>query len=133
MNPPIIAVDLDGTIADFGNGWQGPCIIDTPLKEPVKALHILMRDKWRIRIHTCRLNRDICPPEFPYKYTLALETLQTWLSENRIPYDDIVEPKEGKPYADVYWDDRGIGFNPKWTAEEIVEQCYRILERNKRL
>lgn len=50
-----IAVDLDGTLADYTNGWQGADIIGDPVPEMFDRVRRWMDEGREIRIFTARV------------------------------------------------------------------------------
>ena len=107
--PKILAIDLDNTIAEFEHGWKGPNVFGDPIPGMKEVLNEIQKDgKWKIIIHTCRPDDD---------------NLRRYLRDNDIPYDSIndcpwidmdgIQHDRSKMYADVYLDDRAIGFNGK--------------------
>ena len=96
-----IAIDLDGTLAEY-HGWTGEW---TPIGDPLPGAWEFCRALrvagWRIIIHTCRGD---------------LEAVRTWLNAWTIAHDGInctahnAEGSSAKPIADVYLDDRAVRF-----------------------
>jgi hypothetical protein len=97
---PVVAVDLDGTLAEYDGGFD-PDYIGTPIASAVDKVAKLKRAGCRIVIFTCREDN---------------ETLRGWLAQAGVPYDAINENPDvsrsemgsGKVMADVYWDDRAV-------------------------
>lgn len=101
-----IAIDFDGVLADYSNGYQGKDVFGTPIPGADNATKVLKENGWRIIIYTTRPDT---------------EALRHWLKENNITYDYINEnpeqPEESKGcklIADIYLDDRAISFNGQW-------------------
>jgi hypothetical protein len=100
----VVAVDIDGVLADYSQGWQGPTIIGDPLPGAVQFLTDLRAADYHVMIWTCR-DTDVA---------------KAWLTKHGLPYDDIntnslagemgsdTSPKE---LADIYLDDRGLRFD----------------------
>ena len=114
MNKKIACVDLDGTIAHYTE-WRGENHFGEIIQGSAPALQKLKNNNWLIIIYTTRANRDI---------------VKKFLELNSIPFDYINEnPNQpqnaigGKPYADIYIDDRAIQFNGIWdnTVEEVMK------------
>jgi len=112
-----VAVDFDGVIAD-DTGVEFPQI-GSPKPGAVEGLRQLHNLGCRIRIYTCRLNRhSLIEGTFQDQY----EKIVAYLLENGIPYDDIVVFDEGKPFADIYLDDRAVNFvNWEQAVQETIE------------
>jgi uncharacterized HAD superfamily protein len=96
-NPPVAAVDFDGTICF--TDMTKPYIPKTPIiGEPniklIEMLRGMKREGWKILIHTSRWSGE-------YNW------IKKWLDDNDVPYDGI-EPHKLK--ADMYIDDKA--WNP---------------------
>ena len=94
-----IAVDFDGVIAQY-DGWKGQGVLGAPRPDVVHALGTLRGEGWKIIVHTSRGEAEI----------------GGYLAQHQIPHDDINSnsdyPTGGvKPVADVYWDDRAVGYS----------------------
>lgn len=102
--PYTIAVDLDGTLAEY-DYWRGIYHIGKLIKstnDKLKAKTKKHKDL-KVIIHTARINSfedDGIIPE-------SIEIIQNWLDYNNIKYDSIWTGC-GKPYADEYWDDKAV-------------------------
>lgn len=108
--PKTLAVDFDGVIADYSQGFLGEDVFGEPLPGAVESLRRLKDAGWLIIVHTAR------------KPTPALKA---YLAAHQIPYDTIngdaivevadplgnpLEDAPRKPIADVYLDDRAVRF-----------------------
>lgn len=94
-------------------GWAGVDHFGEVLPGAREALSQLREAGWRIIIFTVRGNID---------------GIAEYLAEQELPYDYINEnpaqPKDGsgKPFADVYVDDRAVTFRGDWTqALDAIE------------
>lgn len=97
----IIAVDIDGTLAEFDQ-WRGYKHLGKPIKKIADKLRDEAKAGSYIIIHTVRIarpNGGILPQ--------ALRALVSWLDSNHISYSEIWVGT-GKPYGDSYIDDRAI-------------------------
>jgi len=94
-----IAFDLDGVLAQY-TGWKGKDFIGEPIDGMRELLRELKLKGVRIIIHTTR----------------GAHETQMWADKHDMPYDwiningDLWTQKMGKPYADIYVDDRAICF-----------------------
>lgn len=99
---PVLAVDFDGTVTQYRNGWEGATTItDPPTDGVADALGRLQAAGWRILIFSTRAN----DPE-------AVPVMEAWLKEHGVPFDEI--SVGGKPKAKAYIDDRAIRFKNNW-------------------
>lgn len=103
-----IAVDFDGVINQYRNGFAGKGVFEEPFKDARESLTRLRDDHgWTIIINTCRSETD---------------QVASYLDYHGIPYDEInhnpTNTKLGlslaKPVADVYLDDRALQFGGSW-------------------
>ena len=121
MTQKIICIDLDGTIAHYQE-WKGEAYFGDIIPGTANALTELKKQEWLIIIYTTRTN---------------VEFISKFLLENNIPFDYINEnpyqPENaigGKPYADIYIDDRAIQFNGDW--EKILQEVMTFQPWEKR-
>lgn len=101
-----IAIDFDGVLADYSEGYQGKDVFGSMVPGADNATKVLKENGWIIIIYTTRP---------------ATEALKKWLDDNKITYDYINEnpdqPEESKGcklMADVYLDDRSLQFRGQW-------------------
>lgn len=107
----IIAVDLDGTIAEY-DGWKGDDIIGDPIPGAREFLLELSK-LGKIIIHTVRVsfytlhrtNLTVVNSELYIRNRML--AVEEWMRDNNLLYDT-VWMNIGKPYADVYIDNRAI-------------------------
>ena len=115
-HPPIIAVDLDGTILEY-DGWKGEDHFGDPRVGARKALKELQRRGYLVVINTCRGN------------TQAVKDV---LHENDLPYDYVnfspYQPPgtSDKIQADIYIDDRAVDARQPWS--KITKETLRRIE-----
>lgn len=102
MRGKIIAIDFDGVIADYSQGWQGRAVFGDIVPGTIEALEKLEREGWQIIIYTAR-------PEY--------EEVREYLIEHAIPFSYVTK---SKPHVRIYIDDRAIRFNGCW--EDILPQ-----------
>jgi len=103
----IAVIDFDGTLCKFAFPDVGP--IEPNVKE---ALETLKAAGYTIKIHSCRTatywGRE---GERGVHTKIILEFMEKY----NLPYDEIItSPSMDKPIADVYIDDRGIGYKNNW-------------------
>ncbi|OQB18165.1 MAG: hypothetical protein BWY14_01011 [Parcubacteria group bacterium ADurb.Bin192] len=106
----VIAIDLDGVIHAYGNGWQDGSLYDPPMDGALEAMERLVKAGYKVVIHTARLN----PALSRFKAdTIAqrMRDIKAWLDEwgfrRKVHYHVITNEK---PPAIAYIDDRGIRF-----------------------
>ena len=97
---PTIAVDFDGVIHKYSNGWQDGEIYDEPMEGAFEKLLRLYLDGFNIVISTARTE---------------IEPVKTWWNKwyhIKFPNSEMfpVEITNKKPIAIAYVDDRGITF-----------------------
>lgn len=92
--PPVktIAIDFDGVIHSYENGWQGGKIYGSPNKNCREVITKLKSRGFRLVVLTARTD---------------LDEVSEWLKHHEIIVDDVTNIK---PPAIAYIDDRGIRF-----------------------
>ena len=100
--PTQVAVDFDGTIAEYDDGWEGKGIFGKLLPNVKEALDKLYNSGIEISIYTCRGNDEIWD-------------IVKYLEDNDVPYHFVyTNPRQPdgtsdvKIMADWYIDDKGI-------------------------
>jgi len=99
-SPRVISIDLDGTLASQDKGWRGFHFIGKPVPRVVEILRREHRAGSYIILHTCRVT-NLDNKVHPF----SLDTIRAWLKKHSIFIDEIWMGV-GKPYANVYMDDR---------------------------
>jgi glucose-6-phosphate isomerase len=112
---PVIAVDFDGTIAEFtewrGLEHMGEPIVDENGLSAVDFMHVLRSRGYKIIVWTCRGDRNL---------------LAEWLEKYGVPYDEInnnvhdLSDCSSKVAAECYVDDRALRFNGSY--KDILSQ-----------
>jgi hypothetical protein len=106
-----IAIDFDGVINSFRNGWKGPTETEAPVDGAAEAINALLAAGNKVVIYSTRA----ATPE-------GSETIRKYLAENEVSFEGI-EVTDKKPIAHVYIDDRAIPFSGDWgeTLKQIEE------------
>lgn len=115
----IIAVDLDGVIADY-DGWDGSGAIGKPRKDVIEALAMLRNEGWKVIVYSCRSSAEIAP----------------YLDRHSVPFDEINQDSSGvtsgaKPAATVYWDDRACRYSGDATKDLDIIRNFRTWSGRK--
>lgn len=105
-----IAIDFDGVIHAYTQGWQGGAIYDEPVEGALEALIKLVHEGYRIVIFTTRLNTEAFPEN-----DAQMLMIRTWLVRQLEQRDLSSDPfpfhiASQKPPAIAYIDDRAIRF-----------------------
>lgn len=113
-----IAVDFDGTLSSYEQGFIGPDVFGQPIMPVVESLQLLKRMGWKIIIFTCREKS---------------EGMIKWLKEHEVPFDEINENSDNpkgtspKPFAHVYLDDRALNYGGQ-DAHTLMDQIFKLME-----
>lgn len=112
----IIAIDFDGVIHDYNEGWKG---YDVVYGKPVKGIKILinqLKERFNIVIYSSRCNKEE-----------GRQAIKIFCDKNKVYYDDI---SYSKPPAFVTIDDRCICFNGN--TEGLYNQIINFKPWNKK-
>lgn len=90
-----IAVDFDGVIHRYSEGWKDGAIYDAPIKGAKEAIEELSKH-YEVVVFTARDN---------------LDDVKTWLKLHSIIVSDVTNKK---PIASFYIDDRAVEFKGSW-------------------
>lgn len=108
--PKMIAVDFDGTCCDFA--YPGVGAPKAGVREVLTRLREL---GFYILIYSCRSSFWF-PESFPRELRQrTIDEMTAWLKLHAIPYDEIDDGTRGKPFCDLYIDDKAIRFENNWT------------------
>lgn len=110
-----IGVDLDGTLADFTDGWQGIDHIGEPLWPMVERVIQWLDEGKKVKIFTARADT---PETIPY--------IRTWLRDKAgLPYDMPITNVKDSTMSQI-WDDRAVQMHPN-TGEPVLGDSVRAL------
>lgn len=93
---PTIALDFDGVIHGYSEGWKDGSIYDKPVEGVKDAIKELLEDGWKLVVYTTREN---------------LDEAEKYIKDN---FGEDIECVNNKPLADIYVDDRAINFSGDW-------------------
>ena len=110
-----IAVDFDGVLHGYSKGFGDGTIYDPPVPGAREAMEELQAAGYKLYIYSTRSNKIYRKKDDPDQN----EAMKAWLEKHSIPFDRIWS--FGKPMADIYLDNRAIGFRGDWkkTVKEI--------------
>ena len=101
----IIAVDLDGTLAEY-TGWKSIAHIGDPYPGAKEFMAELKSKGYELVIYTARVslfwNKEL---------DIVVSYIRKWLATHDIPYDSIYAGN-GKVFADYYIDDKAVPCRP---------------------
>lgn len=106
---PTIAVDFDGVIHEYSQGWKDGSIYDIPKKGVKEALERLSK-KYKIVIFSTRNHDRTIKGEMQKN---QIKEMSDWLDKHEIPFDAI-HTNCGKPIAKLYIDDNAYRFQGNW-------------------
>jgi hypothetical protein len=114
----IVAVDLDGTLAEY-DAWQGFFHIGAPVERVVAWVREQYKAGAHVIIHTCRVTTA---DNKVYHESVAY--VKAYLEHNNIPYHEIWMAT-GKPFANIYLDDRARNVDCPNCQVEMDAECKR--------
>lgn len=121
----VACVDFDGVLAYYDK-WRGEEHIGEPLVEGIKLVRMLNECGVKVLIHTCRNSEDMNK-----KTGVSTEAMNariiSWLVDQEISFCELYTGC-GKPFADVYIDDRAVYFEANQAmAYNVFCRASRIL------
>ncbi len=127
---PVVALDFDGTIHSYERGWADGSIYGTPVPGALEAMQRLWNAGCRLLIFTCRLGvaPDHISPGAPRGGEHQREAIVNWLEHHRGIGGftwEVDEVTGAKPIADVYIDDRAVGFRGDW--DDAVMEAVEVI------
>lgn len=104
----VIAVDFDGVIHGYSDGWKDGIPYDYPVFGAREALTDLIDQGYHVMIYTTRCNHDLLDSDRD-----RVKDVKDYLNQYNIPFNEIYTGN-GKPKATMYIDDRAISFKGNW-------------------
>ena len=108
-NRPVIAVDFDGVIHGYSEGWKDGSIYDEPMPGCKNALDILAK-KYYILIWSTRNYDRVIKGE---AQSNQVEDIKAYLEKYQISYDEIYTDPN-KPMCELFIDDNAYRFDKDW-------------------
>ena len=99
-----VCIDIDGTICETDSSKEYAEV--SPIRGARVALIALKQEGHHIILFTAR-HMKTCKGDADLAENKQRGTLEWWLGYHEIPYDELIF---GKPYADIYIDDKGYKF-----------------------
>ncbi len=131
MGKKTIAVDLDGTLAEYKK-WIGVKVIGKPLPGAKEFLEELHRRGYRILIYTARTAGRNKGKDGKYTQEDLNAIVENWFKKHDMPYDAI-HFGDSKPAASAFIDDRAVECRPQENAkayEEALADMERVVNGN---
>lgn len=113
---PIVAVDFDGTLHQYSKGFDDGTCYDPPFPAARNVMKVWADAGWTILIYSVRT----------YNSPTGKSEIEAWMHIHDIPYTEVYNG-HGKPFADVYLDDRAVGFRGDW-SQSMLDVGRRIGE-----
>lgn len=115
-----IAIDFDGVLHGYSQGYQDGEIYDPPVPGAAEAMKKLKEQGHYLYIFTTRTNKIFKKKGDAKDEKYQENQIKEWMAKYDIPYDKIWT--FGKPMADLFIDDRAINFAGKWneTLETVA-------------
>ena len=95
-----IALDFDGVLHSYKQGWTGYAPEDPPVDGSLDFIHFLQDEGYEVVIFSSRA-----------KNKKGKDGIEKWLSDNDFPKISVYHEK---PEALLYVDDRGFRFSGVW-------------------
>lgn len=96
---PTLAIDFDGVIHGYSEGWQDGTIYDNPMDGAAEAMAKLQERGYQLIIYTTRAESQT-----------DKAAIYQWLKQHRFKNVDDIEITDRKPLAIAYIDDRAVRF-----------------------
>lgn len=115
-----IAIDFDGVLHGYSQGYQDGEIYDPPVPGAAEAMKKMKEQGHYLYIFTTRTNKIFKKKGDDKDEKYQENQIKEWMAKHDIPYDKIWT--FGKPMADLFIDDRAINFAGNWddTIETVT-------------
>ncbi len=118
-----IALDFDGVLHAYREGWAGGKIYDRPVEGAQRAVKELLDAGFTLVIHTCRINPNPEENWTTEEPQIRAAAIRTWLINYNFPLDWSTEVEiHPKPTAFVYIDDRALRFTGEGSWPDVVRR-----------
>jgi len=118
-----IALDLDGTLASYKEGWKGVDVFGDPIPGSVLFTELLSKD-YNVLIYTCRCNPELGKGEGT---NLLRQRVKEYLDLHGFHYDEIYIGV-GKPIASAYVDDKSIACTPEASKDPLETYARTLID-----
>ena len=118
-----IAVDFDGVIHGYSEGWKDGTIYDDPIPGVQEALKLLQSDYEIIIFSTRNHDRTVDGDKQPNQ----VGEMRAYMEKHNIPFDKI-HIENGKPLVKLLIDDNVYRFEGDWAKS--FEEIEKILEKD---
>lgn len=108
-----IAIDFDGVIHRYSEGWVDGSIYDRPVQDSFKFIQMLVDNGYTIVVHTTRTDASAI-----FKWFVEWGRAKMYLDLKGYDFYESIYITQSKPPAIAYIDDRGIRFT-NW--QDIVK------------
>jgi len=122
----IVALDFDGVLA-FYDGWMGPLDFGEINPEGEKLADALNEAGFKIIVYTCRNNITMNMRNNVSNIEIE-NALIEWLVDHDLGFCELYVDS-GKPFANVYVDDRAVNFPAnKGPALEVFQEIMALVK-----
>ena len=119
-HPKIAVIDFDGTLCT----WNFPDVGEVQ-PDAREALLKLKELGYLIQIHSYRTVTYWDRSECKYNRAQHIALIHQFMQDNELPYDElIVNPNMDKPMAELYIDDRAVGYRGNWL--DVIRQVHLL-------
>lgn len=124
--PKTVAIDFDGVIHKYSEGWKDGSAYDVPMDDTRASIELLIKSGYRVVIFS---TRD--PIQIQAWFETHLPEFRTAIMEPHERFwnnEGIIGITRHKPVAFAYIDDRAIRFHTWQMA--LAELCWRVSQES---